>query len=59
MEKVTFGRADFGAGRRRGPDYSRWTVEELRRFAQQLRVRDAGTKSRRELVELFDVTAHH
>jgi hypothetical protein len=38
------------------PDYSVWTVEELRRLAQQLRVRDASTKSRRELVELFDVT---
>ncbi|HET8698108.1 MAG TPA: hypothetical protein VFO94_11505 [Gammaproteobacteria bacterium] len=36
------------------PDYSRWTYEELRRFAVQLRVRDAGIKSRRELVELFD-----
>jgi hypothetical protein len=36
------------------PDYSRWTYEELRRFAVQLRVRDASIKSRRELVELFD-----
>jgi hypothetical protein len=44
------------SSKRHRPDYSVWTVEELRRFAQQLRVRDASTKSRRELVELFDVT---
>ena len=36
------------------PDYSRWTYEELRQFALQLRVRDARAKSRRELMELFD-----
>jgi hypothetical protein len=34
-------------------DYGRWSIEELRRFAAQLRVRDAATKSRRELVDLF------
>ena len=53
MEKMSF---DAVAARPRHPDYSRWTVEELRRFAQQLRVRDANTKSRHELVELFDVS---
>jgi hypothetical protein len=37
-----------------GHDYSRWTIEELRQFAQQLRVRDALFKNRRELIELFD-----
>jgi hypothetical protein len=41
------------------PDYSRWTIEELRQFAQQLRVRDARFKCRRELIELFDVPARH
>jgi hypothetical protein len=51
MEKITVGRTALSGGR---PDYSRWTYEELRRFAVQLRVRDAGVKSRRELVELFD-----
>jgi hypothetical protein len=51
MEKVTVPGRTVSAGR---PDYSRWTYEELRRFAVQLRVRDAGVKSRRELVELFD-----
>jgi hypothetical protein len=40
-------------GLRPPPDYSRWTIEELRQFALQLRVRDARTKNRRELVELF------
>jgi hypothetical protein len=54
MEKMSFDAV--GAGRPHRPDYSRWTVEELRRFARQLRVRDAGTKSRRELIELFDVS---
>jgi hypothetical protein len=39
------------------PDYSRWTIEELRQLALRLRIRDAGVKSRRELVELFDVPA--
>ncbi|HZF31637.1 MAG TPA: hypothetical protein VE907_21145 [Gammaproteobacteria bacterium] len=38
----------------RRPDYSRWTYEELRQFALQLRVQDARAKSRRELMELFD-----
>jgi hypothetical protein len=37
----------------RSQDYARWSVEELRQFAQQLRVRDARSKNRRELVELF------
>jgi hypothetical protein len=34
-------------------NYSLWSVEELRRLALQLRVRDAGTKSRRELMQIF------
>ena len=37
----------------RRPDYACWSVEELRQFAQQLRVRDARSKNRQELVELF------
>jgi hypothetical protein len=53
MEKMSFDAVCTSKPHRR--DYSRWSVEELRRFAQQLRVRDASTKSRRELVELFDV----
>ena len=48
MEKVSF------AGERRF-DYERWTIEELRRHAQQLRVRDASRKTRRELIALFGV----
>lgn len=44
---------DMLRGLRPPPDYSRWTIEELRQFALQLRVRDARTKNRRELVELF------
>lgn len=34
-------------------NYSLWSVEELRKLAVQLRVRDAGTKSRRELMQIF------
>jgi hypothetical protein len=41
-------------GLRPPPDYSRWTIEELRQFALQLRVRDARTKNRRELVAMFE-----
>jgi len=41
-------------GLRPPPDYSRWTIEELRQFATQLRVRDARKKNRRELVALFE-----
>ena len=52
MEKITVPARALGSTGR--PDYSRWTYEELRRFALQLRVPDAGVKSRRELVELFD-----
>jgi hypothetical protein len=52
MEKMSVPRGPLGPIPR--PDYSRWTYEELRQFALQLRVRDARAKSRRELVELFD-----
>jgi hypothetical protein len=51
MEKMTMPRQAMGPMPR--PDYSRWTYEELRQFAVQLRVRDASAKSRRELMELF------
>ncbi len=51
MEKVNEPRAIAPAFR--PTDYSRWSVEELRQFAQQMRVRDARSKNRRELVELF------
>jgi hypothetical protein len=54
MEKMSYTGAASSRPHRR--DYSRWTVEELRRLAHQLRVRDAQIKSRRELVELFDVS---
>lgn len=46
MEKIT----TSAAGR---VNYSLWSVEELRRLAVQLRVRDGGTKSRRELMQIF------
>lgn len=52
MEKMSLpGRAATVLPR---PDYSRWTYEELRQFALQLRVQDARAKSRRELMEFFD-----
>jgi hypothetical protein len=53
MEKVMRNIEHMMSGLRPPPDYSRWTVEELRQFAVQLRVRDARKKNRRELVELF------
>lgn len=37
-----------------GVDYSGWSFEELMELAIQLRLRDAQTKSRRELLELFE-----
>jgi len=55
MEKMSLQRRAGGSMPR--PDYSRWTYEELRQFALQLRVRDAGAKSRRELMELFEDSA--
>lgn len=39
------------------PDYTVWSVEELRAFAAQLQLPDAARKSRRELLGIFDVTA--
>jgi hypothetical protein len=42
---------------RRPADYSQWSVEELRQLAMQLRVRDAGRKSRRELMQLFGASS--
>ncbi len=48
MEKV------IASGERRF-DYERWTIEELRCLAEQLRVRDASRKTRRELIALFGV----
>lgn len=54
MEKMSVQRGSAAPTPR--TDYSRWSYEELRRFALQLRVRDAGAKSRRELVELFGST---
>jgi len=54
MEKMSGGQEGLLRGLRGPPpDYSRWTIEELRQFALQLRVRDARTKNRRELLELF------
>jgi hypothetical protein len=53
MEKIS-GREGMIRGLRPPPDYSRWTIEELRQFATQLRVRDARKKNRRELVALFE-----
>jgi hypothetical protein len=54
MEKMTKLERLMG-GLRPPPDYSRWTIEELRQFAMQLRVRDARKKNRRELVALFEI----
>lgn len=39
------------------PDYRRWSIEELRALARQLQVPDASTKSRSELIRLFDISA--
>lgn len=36
-------------------DYSLWSIEELWHLAAQLRVSGARTKSRRELIDFFDV----
>lgn len=56
MEKMT------GAGGAQRPpasryDFARWSFEELRQFAEQMRVRDARTKSRRQLMELLGGSA--
>jgi hypothetical protein len=56
MEKASSVNEGMIRGLRPAPDYSRWTIEELRQFALQLRVRDARQKNRRELVELFEVS---
>jgi hypothetical protein len=53
MEKMSSRHEGLLRGLRPPPDYSRWTIEELRQFALQLRVRDARKKNRRELLELF------
>jgi len=53
MEKMTgIGKSGPPPGSRY--DFARWSFEELRQFAEQMRVRDARTKSRRQLMELFD-----
>lgn len=39
-------------------EYSRWSFEELRDLAMQLRLRDVAGRSRRELLELFDTGRH-
>lgn len=39
------------------PDYEKWTVEELRAFALQMRLPEAGTLTRRELLEIFSPPA--
>lgn len=38
------------------PDYSRWSIEELRAFATQLQLPKAATMSRSELLDVFGVT---
>jgi hypothetical protein len=38
------------------PDYTRWSVEELRAFARQLQLPDAMRKNRGELIEIFDTS---
>jgi hypothetical protein len=40
-------------------DFTRWSFEELREFAERMRVPDARSKSRRQLVELFNGPAGH
>jgi hypothetical protein len=37
-------------------DYSQWSIEELWQLASQLRVTNARSKSRRELIDFFAVT---
>jgi len=34
-------------------DYTLWSIEELWQLASQMRVADARSKSRRELIDLF------
>ena len=36
-------------------DYSQWSIVELWQLASQMRVADARSKSRRELIDLFAV----
>jgi len=36
-------------------DYTQWSIEELWQLASQMRVADARSKSRRELIDLFAV----
>ena len=35
------------------PDYADWSIEELRAFAVQLQLTDAGHKTRQELLRLL------
>lgn len=50
-------RAPAGPSRREplraAPDYSLWSLEELRAFAVQMQLPGAAGKSRRELLEIF------
>lgn len=46
-----------GARGRRQPDFSTWSVEELRAFAAQMRLPDAMNKTRRELLTIFNATS--
>lgn len=34
-------------------DYTQWSIEELWQLASQMRLTDARSKSRRELIDLF------
>lgn len=45
--------AHRGIPARDSTDYAGWSFEELRQLATQLRLPDAATKNRRELLEIF------
>lgn len=53
METIDNAAAARARGDRLAPDYSSWTVEELRLLALQLRVREAAAMTRGELLELL------
>lgn len=64
METIDNAAAARARGERPSPDYSSWSVEELRLLALQLRVREASAMTRGELLDLLappvrPANAHH
>lgn len=53
METIDNAATARARGERFAPDYSDWTVEELRLLALQLRVRQAAGMTRGELLEVL------